>query len=83
MGVNLLLAEDLERGVLLGAHGHLDHGGLEVGWEVGGQAVDGHLLDVLRVVPYSSVSSPGSYVLAFVCFTSTDTPFETFFMSNF
>ena len=46
MAENLLLAEDLELGVLLGAHGHLDHGGLEVGWEDSGQAIDGHL-DVL------------------------------------
>ena len=38
---NLLFAEDLELGVLLGAHGHLDHCGLEVGWEDGGH------LDVL------------------------------------
>lgn len=41
MADNLLLAEDLELGVLLGAHGHLDHCGLEVGWEDGGH------LDVL------------------------------------
>ena len=46
MAENLLLAEDLELRVLLGAHGHVDHGGLEVGWEDSGQAIDGHL-DVL------------------------------------
>ena len=36
MADNLLLAEDLELGVLIGALGHLNHCGLEVGWENGG-----------------------------------------------
>ena len=73
MAENLLLAEDLELGVLLGAHGHLDHGGLEVGWEDSGQAIDGHL-DVLLTT---------RKLLAFVCFAPTDTAFLTFFMSKF
>ena len=43
MLVDLRLVEGPELGLVLGDHGHLDLGGLEVGGEDGGEAVDRHL----------------------------------------